>query len=783
MLRRVLVPLSLFLVVATSFGAGAYLAGSGPSAIHARAPGHGFESARGTAEGERLRASALDAIQSAGSEAVRVDAIELLGFVGTARDVPALMEIVDGGGWSLQQAAILALCRIGDDKGVDLVVRVARSGDPNLSYVAWTALGASSNEKATKALYQRLDEGRDLNAVAVGLARSGSPAAAERLIRAFDRDWSHASEIAIGLASFGTDVPEARDALLAAARSPDTIRKQAAIAALATTGDGAVVDLLEQAIEEDDSATQIAVLSCLGQVRDERVPGLLVDVALHGHGTARNIAVSVMTSVGGPEVDAALVQIIRSGPADVAAQAVWSLQRLEDDGLVAALVDAARNRPMAVRDAAFTRLVSGPWGRDVPDPVLALARDRLRYPANGMLPAEAFRLLLQHGAPADRDLVETALLESPSWQRSAIVPILAGERSEWASNLLLELTSDPDPAVCAAAVDAALAGDPSIRSELEDRLIDQLDGPGRRAALSGLVRLNTPDARRHVLAMVTDGSTMEATDAINSISMSPDAALIAGLEDALDDVDDAGLRNQIYSSLLMSPEADPTAIAERALREDDVGIRAQGARALARSGTPADKARLISLIDRDDEPMVRQAALETLGQIGGPEAEKAAVSALDDPDLAPSALGALQSLGTRSAGTAIAELALHGDDPTLRAQAMSTLASFPSEQSENTMVRALEDDDAMVRSAAIGALQTTGTRTAAEALAGKLAFDAEDSRAEAEQAAWALRGIGGAVAEEYREEIDALIGAADPVELYGEGPYPADVAYPYMIGD
>src|SRR5262245_56851966 len=90
-------------LVALAFGAGALTATHGDAAelpvVSLVTPDptwqKALDGARGTVEGDRLRASALDAIANAPSEAVRADAVDMLGFVGDEADVPVLIELVD----------------------------------------------------------------------------------------------------------------------------------------------------------------------------------------------------------------------------------------------------------------------------------------------------------------------------------------------------------------------------------------------------------------------------------------------------------------------------------------------------------------------------------------------------------------------------------------------------------------------------------------------------------------------------------------------------------------
>ena len=69
-----------------------------------------------------------------------------------------------------------------------------------------------------------------------------------------------------------------------------------------------------------------------------------------------------------------------------------------------------------------------------------------------------------------------------------------------------------------------------------------------------------------------------------------------------------------------------------------------------------------------------------------------------------------------------------------------------------------------MRQAAVSALQSVGTTESAEVLASLLDADDEAAR----QAALALQGIGGSVAREHADEIDALVGM------------PADTGAPFM---
>jgi HEAT repeat protein len=779
--RRILAALALLGALA-----GAAWGWSGPSKLSIGSlpePGwhQALATARNSGEASALREVALAQIAEAGSDAARADAVVMLGYVGQPEDVQLLAGMIDTGSPALRVSAVKALGGIGGDDAVGLLTRIVEAQDALLEAEAWNALAATGHPDALALMDARLQEGRDYDVIAGALARSGSPEAARALISALgDAGPNEIWYVATALASFSHDVPEARKALVKAATGNDAATRAAALGALAQAGDPGVFDIVDHALKSGDTTRLAEVASALGSVQDARALPLLKKLVQSGPSQVATNAVYAIGAIGGPEAEEVLLDLVAHGRPDLGSQAAWALRDPTSPEAVAVLSRAAEDRPLVVRQAAITRLMQGPWGKDdVPDEVLALAREQIQGSGPyGSLPAEAFGLLLDHGDETDAALIREVIDGAPSWQRVTAISALRGHDALWIPDLLIGLVGDPDMSVAQTAVDAALS-DPRLHSRLEAKLLVQLEEGPTWAACQGLARLGTPRAIGELFDRIENGTYNEASEAASALASWGDRDAVASLVDLIDDVEDPQVRSTLYSSLMYRTDVDVTELAERALRESDPSIRSMAASALAQSGSPEARAKLAELLD-DEDLSVRSSALYALGQMGGSEAEELALGLVDDPELGTTAVSTLAMLGTRSARQKLADVALTAEREDLRAQALYSLAGSPGRDLEDVLERALEDESSSVRLAAISTLQSTGSRRAAEALVPLLDAEQDDPTAwsEAVQAAAALQAVGGPAYKAHQERVTEILGAGygayNPWEMYGEGPYPEE---------
>lgn len=724
------------------------------------------------AEAQGLRAEALARIDGAGSDLARADAITLLGYAGEAEDVPLLVGFVRDGSDDVALAAVVALGRLDHPDATAALVSLL--DEPRWAGEAMRGLGGHHNPRALGVLATEIDGGRDVASAADALARQGTPEAAAILVEAFgEAGPNEAYVVAEALASYGHDDATARETLYRAAEGDLPHRRAAALFALAGARDPDVFPMLARAAEHPHRRPEI--VQALAALRDPRGLPILERLALTGGPSVAGMALYGMASIPGAEGE--LIDIARHASNDLAQQAVWALPDVSEPRVLEALVDLADTGSTVVRDAAISRLINHPWPKGgVPPEVLDLARDRVSRPTPYASTADAWMLLLTHGDADDREMMEDALATATQAQRVSIIQAIAMHDAPWARELVLSLLEDGDPQVVQYAMDLALGYGDSALPRIERALLARLDDPQPWAAQQGLARIGTPRAMRALFDQVRDGTADTATNAVNAIASWGDADAVEALVAMMDDIDDPARRNALYGALLYRGDIDTEALALQALDEADPSIRAMATSALARSGTKQSRERLRDLVE-DDDPSVRASALGALAELGADEAEPIAIAALDDPDLASTAIGTLASLNTPSARKALIRAA-KDDDPMLRQQALYALGSYAVPGGEDVLLAAADDEDAGVRSAAVGGLQSLGTPRAAEALASLLDADLDDpeSLAQAQQAAYALQGLGGRVARDHQQRIDEILqapsadaGVVEPYEPAEEG--------------
>lgn len=176
---------------------------------------------------ERFDWAALLEMAATGAPHERWQAIEILGELGDARAVPALLRaLVDRQGTVRPCLAAQSLGRLGDPRALEALVEAAgQRGNEDLRLCAIKSLGLLGAEQAVPVLVERVRRGEMLVAAAHALARIGTRAGAEAVVQA-SRDPSRAPWLVEPLGEFGLDVvePELRRLLASQDVGPGTRR-------------------------------------------------------------------------------------------------------------------------------------------------------------------------------------------------------------------------------------------------------------------------------------------------------------------------------------------------------------------------------------------------------------------------------------------------------------------------------------------------------------------------------------------------------------------------------
>jgi HEAT repeat protein len=166
---------------------------------------------------------------------------------------------------------------------------------------------------------------------------------------------------------------------------------------------------------------------------------------------------------------------------------------------------------------------------------------------------------------------------------------------------------------------------------------------------------------------------------------------------------DPSIRALAVAALVRGAPAEVAARhVERALHDDDAGVRRRAAEVAPRLGAALAVGALVAALG-DREPLVAEAAAFALGE--HPEASGRAVHALvatagdhRDPLVREAAVAALGAIGHPDGKLAV--LAACADKPAIRRRAVIALAAFDGDDVEAAIRAALADRDWQVRQAA-----------------------------------------------------------------------------------
>jgi HEAT repeat protein len=568
----------------------------------------------------------VEKLRSARQWRERAFAAELLGRVGNAKAVPALLETVqatrteDG---DVREIALRALARIGDPRAVEPLVEALKTAEvwlaPRIADIltrhgplvveplvalieqsgrhparAWAAnvLGEVKAQRAFPVLVRALgdleDEVRAKSATALG--RLGDRRAITYLLEHLLTDPAPfvRARIAGTLGRF--DDPEVIDRLVRALGDPAWWVRMRSVEALEQIGTRAEGPLL---VALDDPDPEIRVRAAVALER-LGMPATLVGMIQRGERVPEAMeTLAKFVSAGAREL---LADLLLHSAAEVRGAVLSAIRDLQRRDLAPELIQSARHEAdPELRAAAFETLEALSVREGVPVALEALGdpEDRVRAAAIGVL-----------GSLGDADVahrLRERTADSDAGVRAAAARSLGLLRDGDAAPDFLRLLRDPSPRVReAAARGATEAGIPAAGSGLIELLGDS-DAGARDAAIAGLGRLGDR------AALPALGRAFEAGD----------PAMREAIAAAVGRIDPAGL----------APLVDVL------VEGGDTAGKLGAIRALGRVRSP-EAAQSVERLRRDPEPAVRAASIEAFARLGGDAARAATAAALTDPDAA-----------------------------------------------------------------------------------------------------------------------------------------------------
>ncbi len=424
------------------------------------------------------------ALLDGGADAARENAVEVLGRLGAAEAVPAIVDLVRSGGDRLHRKAADALVSIGAPAVMPLIPLLGEDGDGHAGAV--TAL-IRIGEAALEPLVDVLDDenprtrmGAALVLKKLGWVPTGVKEQAVYLVAL--QQWQEVVDLG----------PAAVDSLAARLADPDTGVRGGVAESLARMGAPAVPHLVRLLGEEARSGPAGDTLVRIGEAAVEPLVRALDEEGLW------QAAAAVLVRIGAPAAGALVPVLGRPDLGPVAANALAAM----GESSVNVLVLALGNGDALIRQKAGDVLIG------LGDMVIGPLIEALGHP-DDTLRLEAIDILTRIGKPAVASLTEALgderypvrLGAAEVLGRVGWVPETEGEtvryliaKEQWASvakvgpaavELLIRALDDPDSTIQMGAARAlGMIGVPAVR-RLIDELRTEQEG-GQRKAVEAL---------------------------------------------------------------------------------------------------------------------------------------------------------------------------------------------------------------------------------------------------------------------------------------------------------
>ncbi|HEU5153970.1 MAG TPA: HEAT repeat domain-containing protein [Gemmatimonadales bacterium] len=625
----------------------------------------------------------------------RAFAAELLGRVGNAKAVPALLETIQATRTEdadVREIALRALARIKDPRAVAPLVEALRKAevwlapriadilgrhgevvvDPMIGFLtettrhparAWAAniLGELRAPRAFPVLVQALgDLDDEVRAKAAGaLGRLGDRRAITYLLDTLLTDPAPFVRARIAGALGQFNEPEVIERLVRALGDPAWWVRMRSVEALEQIGPVAESPLL-LALDDPDPEIRIRAAVALERLG---VPARLIsriesgDLGQDALGTLTKFAVA-----GAREMLAEHLHHPSAGVRGAVIDAVRVAQRRD---LAAELIECARQDPeTAVRASALEALHS----LGIPESVPA-ALDCLSD-ADPKVRAQAMSLLGDLGGQDLADVIRPRSSDPQPLVRAAAARALGLVRARDATEEFTRLLRDPEPHVRAAAADGVAGANARVAAPVLTDLLGDTDPEVRLAVARALGALGDAAAVQPMLRTFRDADPTLRLTLIQSIARLDPAAL-EELIDLLLEAQDAPARVGVVETIghLKS---------ERSFH-------------------------LLERLWRDEAPAVRVAVANVLSKFDGERVAPLLAQGLSDPEalVRARAIDGLIRLGRNNLGGEIVKLLANDPSPLVRERAALATGIFRHTGAETAVLNACRADQPLnVRAAA-----------------------------------------------------------------------------------
>ena len=288
---------------------------------------------------------------------------------------------------------------------------------------------------------------------------------------------------------------------------------------------------------------------------------------------------------------------------------------------------------------------------------------------------------------------------------------------------LLKAIKDPDAVVRARAVVAlALLGDTRAQDPLMKIVVHDPDADTRQRASDALVMLSAPRLPKTsidtALIKLRASDPFARLEGAHELEKARDRSAVGPLLALLETERDVEVRRAAVSALSSLGDEIAVPALIRIAKKDSTDVRQYAIGALA---TLDDGRALEPLAEfsKDPDPSVRRFSLRALAFLKREASLAPVLDALSDPvpDVRSEALKAVAKIADRSAADRVANRIEREPDPSIRQFACATLGNLGAignAAQERALVKALDDEDTLVQSAAVAALAKIGTRAGSE---------------------------------------------------------------------
>jgi HEAT repeat protein len=673
---------------------------------------------------------------------LRMHAALALGELRATSAVPALVRALDDADDNVRFHAIEALGRIGAPESIDALAAIAAGDDFFVGFAAVEALSKADDARVAPLMVRLLDQELLRPAVVATLANVGDEDSAAPLARVLNEPGAEAGSIAAALVrihsryeqAFGAGscvVDAVRDALepgaieaLTGAVGQGGADRGAMVTVLGWIGAPAIDVLIQLLADPDLVEPAMAALTTIGK---GSVPALLRQLE-DGSPAVRAAAAAAVGTLDDRRAVPALIAALDDADADVVAASAGALAGLADESAVDGLLAVFAHPHAGARRAAIAAVNTIGAAGTAAKLRVALADPRPRVRECALRTAGYF------GFPECTAAI-IAALDDPAEEvrRAAIEQLPMMDGADAASRLLAALVHEPPRNRAAAAhamrqSDDRLAGDALAAALHDDDLwvryyaaTSLASGRFGSSAAPTLAQLARQDAAVPVrIAAMTALAGLDA-----SLAATVAAALI---DDREDDVAIAAI-----TALAGIPTRTAGDLLEQASRSLRPSIQLAVVRALG-NRTQLDAVELLSWASRSDEFSGQPAeAIEGLRKIAAspanPAAQRSAVAALLDLAVQmPRRDEVIAALGRLPEGSVPAVASgLSAGRPDLRVVTAEALAAMRHPRASSELARALSDEDASVRAAAVTAFGRLGTPSAARVIAAMRHTDPDES--------------------------------------------------------